>query len=186
MLSTLLSEAPVWQTQRHPFARTLSVEWQSWLFDRGSLTQRLIELSHGHFRVAVLREDWRAPMPWERDALNLPARHIALVREVALLCNEKPLVYARSVLPATTLIDENRHLKMLGTKPLGAALFNSPSLKREPIVVAAITHLKTTPYITKQNPAYARCSVFYLANKPLLVSEIFLPEIITYTAPHDQ
>lgn len=185
MLSTLLSKAPKWQTQRHPLARELSSEWQSWLFDRGSLTQRLIELSHRHFRVQVLREDWRNPMQWERTALGLPVRHTALVREVALLCNEKPLVYARSVLPASTLVGENRRLKHLGNKPLGAALFSAPTLKREPIVFAPIYHLKTAPYVTHKNPAYARCSVFYMLDKPLLVSEIFLPEIITYTAPYD-
>lgn len=185
MLSTLLSEAPIWQSQRHPLARELSSEWQSWLFDRGSLTHRLIDLSNGHFRVQVLRQDWRNPMPWERNALRLPARHVALVREVALLCNEKPLVYARSVLPTSTLTGENRRLKHLGNKPLGAALFDSPSLERDPLVIAPIHRLKTNATISKKNPAYARCSVFYLNNKPLLVSEIFLPDIIAYTATHE-
>ena len=184
MLSTLLSEAPVWQSQRHPFARELSKPWQTWLFDRKSLTARLIELSNHHFRVQILREDWRCPMLWERIALGLPMHQVALVREVALLCNETPLVYARSVLPASSLVGKNRRLKHLGNKPLGAALFSSPFLKREPIVVAEVARLKTAPHISKQHPAYARCSVFYLENKPLLVSEIFLPDIITYTASH--
>lgn len=185
MHSTLLSENPVWHTHNDLFSRGLNCAWQTWLFDRGSLTARLIALSHDHFRVQVLRQGWCSPMPWERHALELPTRHYALVREVALLCNNKPLVYARSVLPASTLIGKNRRLKHLGNKPLGAALFNDPSLTRDPLMVASIDHLKTNASINKKNPAYARCSIFYVAGKPLLVSEIFLPDIITYTAPHD-
>lgn len=185
MSSTLLTEAPHWQSQHHPLARSLNAQWRSWLFDRGSLTQRLIELSHDQFRVRVLREDWRCPMPWELHALDLPTRHFARVREVVLLCEGQPLVYARSVLPVSSLIGKNRHFKYLGNRPLGAALFSEPTLKRDPIAIAPVYQLRPAPSISHQHPAYARCSVFYVHEKPLLVSEIFLPEIITYTGKYD-
>jgi chorismate--pyruvate lyase len=105
------------------------------------------------------------------------------VREVELLCDEMPWVFARSVIPATSLRGRARRLGNLGERPLGGVLFADPGLRRgvtqiarllprHPLYAAACDHL-----IEKPGELWGRRSVFFFAGKPLLVNEIFLPAV---------
>lgn len=146
-----------------------------WLLDTDSLTQRL-QLDGSQFSVQRRFQGWQRPTFSERHVLQLPARQVALVREVALLRNGSPVVFARSVFPSTTLTGELRWLRHLQNRSLGSILFNSPGLQRSPFEVARLpgdtpllpTDLQQTP------PAWGRRSVFLLNGRPLLVGEIFL------------
>ena len=68
-----------------------------------------------------------------------------------------------------TLSGPARALTHLGTKPLGAVLFNHPGVRRGPISVCLI-----------ERGIWGRQSVFFLYNKPLLVSEYFLEDCPMY------
>ena len=116
----------------------VSPEWRDWLLDRGSLTKRLIDASDNQLTVQVLSQRTEMARPSEILALSLPPRQRALVREVLLLANGEPWVYARSVIPLTTLTGRLRALRHLDNRPLGALLFNDPSMTRQPIEVATI------------------------------------------------
>lgn len=148
----------------------------NWLFDRGSLTQRLIEFSQQRFSVTVLRQSTACPRPSEARALLLPARRKAMVREVLLHGRGEPWVFARSILPLSTLSGRLRALRRLDNRPLGALLFNDPGMRRGAIEVARILprHQLLPPPLQRQLPVWGRRSVFYLDDKPLLVNEIFL------------
>ena len=120
------------------------------------------------------------------EARQLKMRHgnYALIRQVHLLCNNQPWVFARTVIPARTLRGKQLRLARLGKKPLGAVLFADKSMQRTEMEIACILpgqplyDLATGHQPPKQpQPIWGRRSVFFLHQRPLLVSEIFLPEI---------
>ena len=160
---------------------TVPGQWRPWLSDTGSLTQRLIDACNGELTVQVLRQNLGVPRLSERRALGLPQRRQALIREVILLGGGIPWVYARSIIPLSTLTGRLRRLRQLDNRPLGALLFSEPSMCREPVEIACYTSAQMpTALATKQSTMWGRRSVFRLHNKPLLVSEIFLPDFKPY------
>lgn len=164
--------------QRNPLIQ-IDQLWRSWLLDRGSLTQRLINASNGDFRVRKLQQSWQYPTPSEAACLGLKPRQLAMVREVELLCHNQPWVYARSVFPQATLTGRLRSLKKLDTRPLGALLFSEPSMRRSHFEVAALNNANLANYFssTSDRFAWGRRSLFFIDEKPLLVAEIFLPAL---------
>lgn len=171
---------PVWRYRRQLLAPLPAIS--SWLFDNGSLTRRLQQVC-GRFRVEVVTQGWQRPLLNERRRLDLPSRRLALVRQVYLYCDDQPCVFARTIIPHQTLSGAERHLAVLGNRPLGAILFADPRMHREPmefvhlqggerLFEAAVQRLANPP-----QAIWGRRSVFYLATKPLLVNEIFLPAI---------
>jgi chorismate--pyruvate lyase len=154
-----------------------------WLLDPGSLTARLLEICQGTFRVLPRYQGWQRPMLNEAQALGMLPQELCFVREVHLLCEERPWVFARTVIPVRTLSGPRRRLARLGRKPLGAFLFADPRMQRSGIEVAALTvdqplyQRAVSPLAQAPARIWGRRSAFYLAGRPLLVSEIFLPDI---------
>jgi len=153
----------------------------SWLTDRASLTARLEAACGDRFRVELQRQYWGRPTLDEARVLGLHPERFALLREVCLYCGEVPWVFARTVIPRRSLSGRLKALGRLGTRPLGAVLFADPRMRRGPLEIAAIrpgTPLfeRATARLDDAPPQiWGRRSVFRLAGKPLLVSEIFLP-----------
>ncbi len=154
--------------------------WRDWVLDRGSLTQRLVRASDGHFSVRVIRQQWQEPNPDEALLLGSPVKSRALIREVELLCHGQVWVIARSVIPYTTLTGAERQLTALGNRSLGTFLFKSRAMKRGPLQITKIApeHLSMQAGQTMHNALWGRRSVFFLHDKPLLVSELFLPAVL--------
>lgn len=149
----------------------------SWLDDEGSLTARLVGLSKGQFQVEVLRQQLALPSRDEQQALSMKRPARALIREVILRGYHQPWVFARSVLPLSSLSGKLRHLRKQRNRPLGAFLFSQPQLVRSPIAVACFNadDAYLPPGIACSSLLWGRRSVFALDGKPLLVSEVFLP-----------
>jgi len=176
-----------WQPHTRYLRSALPAGLADWLLDPASLTRRLQQLCPGHFEVRVLVQGRMRPT--RNEALLLGMRHnsAALVREVQLLCNGQPWVYARSVIPLGSLRGRVRRLAHLGTRPLGAVLFADPGMRRGVVELACIRPGETLYRAANagsrnRQPVWGRRSVFRLANHPLLVSEIFLP---AFPAQHD-
>ena len=152
-----------------------------WLVDKGSLTQRLIDHSDGDFRVSLRRQGWFRPRFSEARLLAQPPGRLAMIREVDLLCHGVPVVFARTVIPASSLMGRSRSLAGLGDRPLGAMLFRDPTTRRERVQYARIRPHQALFASATQNlcqPArelQARRTLFCFRGKPLLVNEIFLP-----------
>jgi len=151
--------------------------WRTWLVTEGSLTKRLVRASRGDFRIQILNQYWGPAWPSEQRALGLESRQHVLIREIAMVCQGQVWVVARSLIPPRTLAGPHRRLKSLGQTPLGRYLFRHRSLRRSPLQVA--------PLVTDNGTAlsWGRRSVFYLAERPLLVSEFFLPAILEAEEP---
>lgn len=154
-----------------------------WLADPGSLTARLVAACPGDFRVQLLSQGWERPLASERKLLGLRRNALALVREVELRCNEESWVFARTVIPASSLRGAARRLTLLGDRPLGAVLFADPTTRRGRLEVARLDrrhglfHRACVHHGMLPSALWGRRTLFRYRHKPLLVNEIFLPEI---------
>tara|TARA_R110001592_G_scaffold363348_1_gene684684 strand:+ start:6475 stop:6996 length:522 start_codon:yes stop_codon:yes gene_type:complete len=162
----------IWRNYRRVPVVKLPYQQRSWVLDRGSLTKRLIHASKGDFKVKISRQLWALPNLDERNLLNLPLGQRALIREVSLLCGGIVWVKARSIIPLATLTGAEKHLAHLGERPLGAFLFKSKTMKRGPLQIASFRN-------KKHKNISARRSVFFLQDKPILVSEFFMPPVFS-------
>ena len=176
----------IWHNSHHWRFRELPPHLRTWLLDHTSLTQRLQRLCGEAIQVEVLTQGWQRPLLTEGQRLGLPFTQYARIRQVYLCCQQQPWVFARTVIPNTTLAGEHRRLAQLGRHPLGSVLFAHPSLQRSEFQIACL-HPKQPLYLLATTPLnlpppsclWGRRSIFYLAQKPLLVSEIFLPNLMT-------
>jgi len=174
---------PRWQAWSPVARHGAPPELLAWLLDSTSLTRRLQQTCRGQFRVEPAEQHWQRPMLNEAQALGALPHERCFVREVRLLCDDQPWVFARTVIPVRTLTGPRRRLSRLGKKPLGAVLFADRSMVRSGIEVTRLS--SDQPLFTRattglsQLPTniWGRRSVFFLNQHPLLVSEIFLSAI---------
>lgn len=170
---------------RDPFWHRLpcAAAYREWLHDRGSLTSR-IEARCASFSVKVAFQGLRRVSRDERFLLAGDRRAPALVREVYLYCRRTPIVFAHSVIAPRTLRGEWRQLAGLGSRPLGAALFADPRIRRYPLRQRRIDrhhelYRRACAVLAAKPPhLWARRSLFALHGSPILVTEVFLPGIL--------
>ncbi|MBL1432717.1 MAG: chorismate--pyruvate lyase [Gammaproteobacteria bacterium] len=164
-------------------ADKIPVALNDWLLTKGSLTQKVIARCRGHFHLEIVRHGWARAQLNERRLLLMSDSEWALCREVALCCDKTPLIFARTIIPNSTLKGSGRRLSCLGRKPLGELLFRDRSVLRSDLQIACVENnhsmfeglaIKTN---TKDKEIWGRRSVFFFAGQPLLVSEMFLPAI---------
>jgi chorismate--pyruvate lyase len=192
--SQLFTHPPRWQRARHgsvPLSR-IAPTTASWLFEPGSLTERLRRRAGDGFRVVLLQQSWQKPSMDESRQLGLRPGIRAMVREVGLQNGSQPLVVARSIIPAQTLRGADRRLANLGTRPLGHILFADPRLRRLQLQLA---HVKPgdwqtalfadqVPDATPLVSVWGRRSLYSLGPKhKLLVAEFFLPPLFPDSDP---
>lgn len=153
-----------------------------WLCDRGSLTRRL-KARCTRFGVTPLATGLARANADEMALLGLSSRQLAYVRDVTLQCDGQVVVFAHSVMTRKSVRGTWHGITRLGSRPLGEALFSNPRIRRQ-----ALAFRKLTPRhplfrrINRHLPQTERClwarrSVFCLAGRPLLVTEVFLPSI---------
>lgn len=176
------NKLPVWHLPRHTRRLNVPTRLWDWLLDSASLTRRLQQACQGSFRVQLLNQGWVRPLRDEARALVLRPGSRAMLREVHLLCDEQPWVFARTVIPRDTLSGKYRRLAHLGNKSLGAMLFADQSMHRSPVKLARISAGRlfdsaTRDLSNKPHVIWGRRSLFRIGGKPLLLSEVFLREI---------
>lgn len=156
-----------------------------WLLTQQSLTQKLKQTCQT-LQVQVLSECWQTPLPQEARALKLPLGQKTWVRCVLLHCDQRPVLYARTIIPHCLPGNPWYALKKLGNQPLGEVLFQKPLAKRSGFTITQAP-ASQWPYLmdhlaahTANQNTYARQSCFYKNNQPLLLTEAFLtpPNVI--------
>jgi chorismate--pyruvate lyase len=150
----------------------------------GSLTARLDALCGGRFELALLAqgelaaEDVDTLMPYESPAL-LPA----LCREVLMSAAGEPVVFARTLVPRSTLARQD-WLADLGGSSLGHALFVREDVTRSAFEFACLgtgspVHRRLTALVPAmgalRGPLWVRHSCFAIDGAPVVVMESFLP-----------
>ena len=157
--------------------------YRPWLTDAGSLTAR-VKARCSDFSVRVLFQGSRRPDRDERFVFPQHGRARVLVREVFLCCGDTPVVFAHTVLDPDDLCGVWRSVAKLGNRPLGAALFADPRIHRHPLRTRKLNgHHELRRRLERyraQLPGalWARRSLFHLHDSPILVTEVFLPEIL--------
>ena len=153
-----------------------------WLSDPASLTARIV--AHcARFQVRVLGECRALPFNDERTLIGLPVGRHAWTREVLLLADNVPVVFAHSVLAPRDLVGAWHMAQAIGSRPLGAALFADPGICRGPLTSARLLaphplHRHACKALGEPLPTlWARRSRFSRLDRPLLVTEVFLPGI---------
>lgn len=158
-----------WFFEKHPANLSIPKIWHPWLFDKGSLTSMLVAYSNDHFKVNVLREYWGKPYNHEQKALGSLSQQYSLIREVELHCYDKPVVFARSIIPRKATVGKGRILTSLGSKPLGHLLFKQARVRKRKREVAPI-------YINNEK-LWARRTPYIFHGVEILISEFFLTEL---------
>ena len=157
--------------------------YRPWLTDRGSLTARIKARCPGVW-VKVVFQGLRRPDRDERFVFSRGRGARVLVREVLLCCGDTPVVFAHTVLDPDDLHGVWRSVARLGNRPLGAALFADARITRFPLRQRKIgwhheLHRRVSSAVPGAPPSlWARRSLFRLHNSPILVTEVFLPEIL--------
>ena len=161
-------------------------EWQPWLSDTGSLTQKIEKAIGQKLEVQVLRDCPQSLNSDESRYFHFKLRRCR-VREVLLCANGTPLVMAHSVIPTLSSSGSNHGVLRLGTKPLGAVLFaktRKHSKARPPRDIARLDKSselwkKSSKHLSgMSSPLWARRTLYRLKGHPILVNEIFLPALL--------
>jgi chorismate--pyruvate lyase len=88
------------------------------------------------------------------------------IREVVLYSDEKPLIYAKSIIPVETI---NLGLGLLGNlkeNPLGDILFSDPEIEKK--------HMLFAKFQSNEKKFYGRKGIYAVKGYPFSVCEIFL------------
>jgi len=159
-----------------------------WLRDHGSLTQR-IQQRCTRFAVRGVRSGLARIAPDEAALLGIAPQHLAWSREVFLYADGQPVVFAHSACARQHLRGAWSAVGGLGNNPLGALLFAHPLVERKPLHYKALRSAhplyQRAAAVLGYPPGrlWARRSLFYLRDAPLLVTEVFLPEILELARP---
>ena len=167
------------QRPSHPSAPSLN----RWLRATGSLTARLRQ--HGTVQVRVQRQGRLPLLRCEQQALQTRCGY---VREVVLLVQGRPAVWARSATRNNAIQGPWKALRGLGARPLAELLFVGVALAREPLQARRMPRRSPLDQRIRQQwqritigslpaplPRWSRSSVFWRAGAPLRVLEVFSP-----------
>jgi len=72
----------------------------------------------------------------------------------------------------------------MGSRPLGAALFTDPRIRRLMLRQRVLSrshelYQRAARFVTFNSMPWARRSLFIAGNSPILVTEVFLPGVVT-------
>lgn len=168
-----------------PSPHELPTGLDGWILHPHSFMQRLRQKGALNPRIQVLRQSWQFPTLDEKKILGMKTRAYALIREVLIYSDGKKWMYARTVFPRKTLTGKQLCLARLKNRSLGSVLFKDPMLERSPFDVVCLSNdMLLHQYIIheaniEKKDLWARRSVFTLHEKPLLLTEVFLPDIAT-------
>jgi len=158
----------------------------SWLRERDSLTARLRRCCQ-QFSVRCLSQGLAPLHSDEACALNVPPGQQVWTREVLLLTDGQPAVFAHTVMPYHPRHPFDMRFSALGQHSLGSLLFSDPRIARGPL---EFRHLDQRHVLYQRAAAalgqdaspvparlWARRSHFGPQAKGVLVTEVFLPHI---------
>ena len=136
---------------------------KSWLLETGPITKR-IQLDE-KFNLIVLKDEVDHYSSEEKDFLGVVESEIR-IREEILMGNNKPKVFARSLIPVITINEGFSKLGELGNKPLGDILFEKDFFTKKQAVYCRF----------KDNDSlyWARKTKYEVNKLPLSVMEVFL------------
>lgn len=163
---------------------------RDWLTDRASLTAKLTARA-SRFRVQRLHQRRAICLADEAALIGLARPRQAIERDVLLLCDGQPLVYAHTVVPLAATASQWPLFSALGERSLGTTLFGDPCVVRGALHYARLRaghpllqRARAAAGIDAANGAlFARRCLYRRKGGLLLVTEVFLPRIAMLNLP---
>lgn len=178
------SKGTEWRTLTKSSARFFPRKVRPWMLLSSSMTKKLAERTGKAVLVDLLKNERGRLYPDEMTLFQSRDRS-GFVREVCLYNGEKKLLTARTVFLSDRL-KENSSLSSLGSRPLGELLFAKGNTGRWTLREYAVLRPNSPLFpLIRQCRArhvrvcWARRTMFLLEGEPLLVTEIFLPSMLT-------
>lgn len=161
---------------------------RGWLTDTMSLTMKLMQHS-SRFQVRKLRQQCGFCLADEWAEIGLRRRVHVQEREVLLVCDDRPVVYAHTVVPLDATALDWPFFGRLGERSLGTTLFGDPRVRRgelqyarlraqHPLARRALTAVDDKAAV--EYPLFARRCLYRRRNGSLLVTELFLPAVLDF------
>ena len=160
-----------------------------WLQEKGSLTQRVQSICSPvtSFNLRVIKHHFELPHRDELSLLNVPGR--VRTREVLLRNGSTALIFAHSIVSRADLAGAWACMDGIGDQSLGSVLFADPAVTRSelrfhccnpnhPLYRKAVDYCAGPPS-EPPSELWARRAVFLRDNRPLVVTEVFLPVLLT-------
>lgn len=159
---------------------------QAWVSKPQNLTQTL--RLHGlAIELVLLNQVTAALPPAEAQLLK---HETGLIRQIYLKDPHQVFTYGRTIIPQTTLTAYADDFAKLGNKPIGEALlYNKPNVQRSAFEFGYVLpgsllfHDAIGNLPINATKLWARRSFFSIADFPLLITELFFPELPTYALP---
>lgn len=165
----IFSAKPITWIEQHTcsISDAIPADILDWLHELGSMTRRFEQYCK-NVTVTPYREGFVTIDELGDEAEHLPYSERYWLREVVLYGDNIPWLLGRTIVPEETLTGQDSKLVNLGTVPLGRYLFHGNNLTRDYIQVG------------KQDKCWIRRSRLRLSDKPLLLTELFLPASPAY------
>lgn len=179
----MIPAAAAWRPALLQRGRAPQSALRPWLEERGSLTAR-IKAHCRDFRVQCLRQCLEPVGVEEAASLGLPIGTRVWVREVLLLADGVPVVFAHTAMPWQPRHPFDTRFGALGQRSLGSLLFADPRIARGRLEFRALDcrhrlyRRAEASLGTQPERLWARRSRFGRGAKGLLVNEVFLPAIL--------
>ena len=180
-------QLPVWMTADEAQSHIPTNAWALISYP-DSLTGHLRQLTNNNVIFRLLFANWGHADPIERQALNLASEERTWIRCIEHRYENKLWVYGRTIFPEATIKATRKIFSGLGVQSLGDVIFQDPSLKREPFSYALLSqnniyYPSLASVVDKKENVWARRSILYFQEQPILINEIFMPE--SYAQPNN-
>lgn len=167
----------------------------NWL-EKPFILSKALKKVYTEFSVSLVSQSINYIPDDEVDPLECQKNTQGLIREVYLLGNCSPCIYARVTVPEKTFLANREDFENLGNRPIGETmLYNDPSVTRGDFEIKRLTQDDYLLFdsVVHQNffevaiasmhkvkELWARRSVFTKGTNRLLVTEVFLANIPNY------
>jgi len=175
--------------QRHVNGVNPPPALRHWLTGAASLTAKLRARSAA-FRVQRLHQRSARCLSDEAAAIGLGRAGRVWEREVLLRCDERPVVFAHTVVPLAATASDWPLFSALGERSLGSTLFGDRKVQRGTLEYARLRaghpllrRARAALGVAEATPLYARRCLYRRRRGLLLVTEIFLPALLNLADP---
>jgi len=158
-----LEQISSWNTYEAIEHELTNTEIKSWLLEQGPITKRIKSIAE--FRLELIQDELSDATDDEILFLKIDSEEIR-IREVILYGNENPMVFARTIIPNTTIEKGLKELGKIGNKPLGDILFEKDIFSKEDIVFAT--------FKDEESLFWGRKIKYTVKDQPFSVMEVFL------------
>ena len=158
-----LEQISSWNTYEAIEHELTNAEIKSWLLEQGPITKKIKSIAE--FRLELIQDEFSDATDDEILFLKIDSEEIR-IREVILFGNENPMVFARTIIPNTTIEKGLQELGKIGNKPLGDILFEKDIFSKEDIVFAT--------FKDEESLFWGRKIKYTVKDQPFSVMEVFL------------